>query len=170
MGMFGTFKSLASPRHAEFTKRLIAKRKQLSENALLAGLATSGTAMNHLRRAGLEAVEYAVTPEATIVRILEQYWDLQAFWSQSTIGRHASEEERANDAEKRMSSLLGQIEYRLTKRPDAAVYVPEKLDLAGYIKYRMLVEHPTNPYSADASVGDALIRYAIDEAPLVFCR
>ena len=74
MNLFRTITTLLAPRKAEFAKRLVAKRRASAQNTLLAGIATLGSAEYQLRALGLESVEYAVVPEATLVNIFEQYW------------------------------------------------------------------------------------------------
>ena len=81
MKLFRSLTTLLVPKKAEFTKRLIAKRQALRENALL----PISDAQLQMRRVGLEAAEFAVSPEATIVNILEQYWDpaIRSFYSET---------------------------------------------------------------------------------------
>jgi len=174
MGIFDALKVLVSPKHAEFTKRLIAKRKSLAESSLFAEIASSGTAIYNLRQAGLEGLEYALTPEATIVRVLEKYWETysfsHAFYSEAGLSKYHSDEQKAKKAAEGLHSHLGRIEYLLTKRPDAALHIPRGLSLVGYVKYRVAIEHPHDPYSSGCGITDELVEYAIAESELVFHR
>jgi hypothetical protein len=174
MGIFNALKVLVSPKHAEFTKRLIAKRIQLSDSRLLAGLAVLGSPMCSLRQSGLGATEYAVAPEATIVRVLEKYWETYSFshffYSEVGLSNYISAEEKAKKAAEGFQGHLGRIEYLLTKRPDAAMHVPLGLSLVGYIKYRIAVEHTHDPYASGCGITDELIEYAIAESEFVFRR
>lgn len=168
MGILNILKTIASPRRAEFTKRLMAKRKQLAQNPLFAELAQKGSPSYGLRRAGLENLEFSVVPEATIVRVLEEYWKLHAFYSESRLSRYATAKERETEKTELLSARLGQIEYRLTGKPDAALDVPNGIGLAEYVKYRIQKEYPNDPYPSGCGITDALIEYAIQESELVF--
>lgn len=180
MKLFRTLTTLLVPRKAEFAKRLVAKRRACAKNALLAGIATSGTAEYQLRTMGLESVEYAVTPEATIVNILEQYWQphiANFFTNPSLFGgpyeakRGASEEERAALAKKRVNDLAGHIEYKLTGKPDAAAHLLEFNTFLEYMRYRIHVEHPKNPHlGPEDGFTDEFLAYALEESRFVFER
>lgn len=180
MKLFRTLTTLLVPRKAEFAKRLVAKRRASAKNALLASVATLGTTEYRLRTLGLESIEYAVTPEATIVNILEQYWqphianfytNPQLFGGLYEARRGASEEERAVLARKRVNDLAGHLEYRLTGKSDAAEHLPEFNIFLEYMRYRIHVEHPNNPHlGPDDGFTDEFLTYALEESRFVFGR
>lgn len=180
MKLFRTLTTLLAPRKAEFAKRLIAKRRANAQNSLLAGIARLGTAAYQLRKFGLESLEYAFTPGATLVNILEQYWHPQIanFYTNPLLlgelyetERGATAEEKAALARKPVNDLAGHIEYKLTGKPDAAVHLPEFSTFLEYMRYRMHVEHPKNAYlSPEHGFTDELLAYALEESRFVFRR
>ena len=179
MGLFKTFSTLLAPKKAEFAKRLVSKRRACAEERLIAGLAVEGTAEYRLRTLGLESVEYAVTPEATLVNILEQYWKphIANFYNPSIFDgpyrskRGASSEEEDALAAKRINDLAGHIEYRLTGNPRAADTLPEFTSFIEYMRYRIHAEHPKNPYLGSRyGFTEEFFQYAVDESRHVFGR
>jgi hypothetical protein len=180
MKIFRTLTTLLTPRKAEFTKRLIAKRRASAKNAMLASMATKGTLEYQLRTAGLETVEYAITPEATIVNILEQYWQphianfyltKQVFGGPYQLSRTASADEREIVEKKRINDLACAIEYRLTRKPDCAANLPEFDKFIDYFRYRISTEHPRNLHLApEDGFTEEFLLYALEESKFVFGR
>jgi hypothetical protein len=180
MKLLRALTTLLAPRKAEFAKRLIAKRRACSSNRLLAGIAAAGTTEYQLRTLGLESVEYAVTPEATIVNILEQYWlphIANLYTEKSLFGgpyeppRGTSDEDRAKLEKKRINGLAGHIEYLLTRKNDAALHLPSFDTFIDYMRYRIRLEHPSNPYlTAEQGYTDEFFEYALQESRFVFGR
>ena len=84
MGLFRTIGNLVKPRKAEFIKRLAAKRLDSAPDQFLAHSGPEGTTQYTMRRLNLKAAEFAVSPEATIADVLEQYWQphVHLFYSQ----------------------------------------------------------------------------------------
>lgn len=173
MGLFRAIGNLVKPRKAEFIKRLSAKRLHSAPNKFLAHLAPEGTAQYQMRRFNLETAEFAVSPEATIVNVLEQYWQPHVHWFYSRsidLSPFANEEQKAAELKSRTEQMVGQIEYLLTGKPDAASRLPSGLDLQSYIRYRINVEHPGYRRIEDYGITDELINYAIAESRYVFGR
>jgi hypothetical protein len=180
MGLFKTLTTLLSPKKAEFAKRLISKRRAGAEERLISGIAVEGSAEYRLRTLGLESTEYAATPEATLVNILEQYWQphIANFYTiPSLFGgpyepkRGASPQEIKALAMKRVNDLAGNIEYKLTGNPKAAATIPEFTKFIDYMRYRIAVEHPKNPYlGSQYGYTDAFFEYALEESRHVFSR
>lgn len=180
MGFFKTLTTLLAPKKAEFAKRLVSKRRASAQERLIAGFAVEGSAEYRLRMLGLESAEYAVTPEATLVNILEQYWQphIADFYTNPSLfggpydpKRGASSEERAALAKKRVNDLAGHIEYKLTGNPQAAKHLPEFETFLDYMRYRIQVEHPKNPYvGPQYGYTDAFLQYALEESRHVFGR
>ena len=127
-----------------------------------------------LRVLGLGSIEYAFTPESTVVNILEQYWKPHLRFMYSgplDIPSSASEEKRIAAERKRLNSLVGSIEYLLTKKPDAAVHLPEFRSLAEYMRHRIRAEHPNNPHlSSNDGFTDEFFAYALEESRFIFGR
>jgi hypothetical protein len=166
-------KTLTSPRRAEFTKCLIAKRRQLAEEAVFASAATEGTWVYWLRVLRLPWLEFAFTPEATISRALEQFWDVVSrhYWRPIPLHlRSPIVESIAKAAPHELALLLRQVEWGLTKSKRADRALPKQLGLVSYIKHRIEQEHPIDPYPPGCGVTDQLIWYAIEESKLVFLR
>ena len=174
MTLFQKLTTLFVPKKAEFAKRLAAKRLACASSPLLASIATSGTTEYQLRVLGLESIEYAFTPESTVVNILEQYWKPQLRLMYSgplDIPGSASEEMRIAAERKRLNSLVGSIEYLLTKKPDAAVHLPEFGSFAEYMRHRIRTEHPNNPHLSSADgFTDEFFAYALEESRFIFGR
>lgn len=180
MGFLKTIATLLVPKKAEFAKRLVSKRRASAQERLIAGVAVQGSAEYRLRVLGLESAEYAVTPEATLVNILEQYWQphIANFYTNPSIvgGPYdpkcgASSEERAALAKKRVNDLAGHIEYKLTGNPQAAAHLPAFETFLAYMRYRIQSEHPRNPYlGPQYGYTDEFLQYALDESRYVFAR
>lgn len=180
MGLFNTLTTLFAPKKAEFAKRLMSKRRACAQERLIAGMAVEGSAEYRLRVLGLESAEYAVTPEATLVSILQQYWEphIANFYTNASMfggpyepKRGASSEEIAALAKKRVNDLAGHIEYKLTGNPCAAEHLPEFESFLAYMRYRIHVEHPKNPYLGQQyGYTDEFLQYAVDESRHVFGR
>jgi len=180
MGLFRTLSTLLAPKKAEFAKRLISKRRSGAKERLIAGVAVTGSSEYRLRSVGLESAEYAVTPEATLVNLLEQYWQphIANFYTNPSLfggpyqaERGASAEETAALARKRVNDLAGHIEYRLSGDPRAATKLPEFASFLEYMRYRIQSEHPKNPYlGPEYGYTDEFLQYALDESRHVFGR
>lgn len=109
MKLFQKLTTLLVPKKAEFAKRLAAKRLACASSPLFASIATSGTTEYQLRVLGLESIEYAFTPESTVVNILEQYWKPHLRFMYSgplDLPSFASEETRIAAEKKRLKVLL----------------------------------------------------------------
>ena len=177
MGLFKTLTTLLSPKKAEFAKRLISKRRAGAAERLTAGFAVEGSAEYRLRAFGLESTEYAVTPEATLVNILEQYWQphiATLYTRQSIFGgpyqpeRGASPQEVEALAKKRLKHLAEAIDYGLTRN---VVTLPEFAKFIDYMRYRVAIEHPKNPYLGSRyGYTDEFLEYALEESRHVFGR
>ena len=169
MEIFKALTTLLNPKKAEFTKRLIAKRRSCASNPLLAGGVTMGTTEYKLRSIGLKSAEYAVSPEATIVNILEQY-------SSSYGGLYVSKpwdtpEQKAALAKKQVNDLASHIEYRLTGNSLASETLPEFDNFIDYMRYRVLSEHSNNSsLRANDGYTDSFYEYALEESKHVFNR
>ncbi len=171
MKLFQKLTTLLVPKKAEFAKRLAAKRLTCASNQFLASMATSGTTEYQLRVLGLESIEYAFTPEATVVNILEQYWKshVRFMWNGPLDLPGSASEEARIAVKKRLNGLVGHIEYLLTKKNDAAVHLPEFDSLADYMRYRIRAEHPKNSnVSAEDGFTDKFFAYAVEESRFVF--
>ena len=171
MRISAALRILISPRRSEFTKRLIAKRRQLAEDALSAYAAADGTWASWLRVLRLPWLEFAFTPEATISRTLEQFWDVVSlqYWHPIPLNlRSPIVESIPKAAPHELTLLLRQVEGGLTKSDRAARALSKQLDLVSYIKHRIEQEHPIDPYPPGCGVTDQLIWYAIEESKLVF--
>jgi hypothetical protein len=180
MEIFKALTTLLNPKKAEFTKRLIAKRRSCASNPLLAGGVTMGTTEYKLRSIGLKSAEYAVSPEATIVNILEQYWvpHIANFYinSSSYGGLYVSKpwdtpEQKAALAKKQVNDLASHIEYRLTGNSLASETLPEFDNFIDYMRYRVLSEHSNNSsLRANDGYTDSFYEYALEESKHVFNR
>lgn len=173
MKLFQKLTTLLVPKKAEFAKRLAAKRLACASSPLLASIATSGTIEYQLRVLGLGSIEYAFTPESTVVNILERYWtpSLQFMWGGPLYMPNFASEEAHIAEKKRLNHLVGAIEYLLTKKADAAVHLPEFSSLTEYMRHRIRVEHPKNPsLSAEDGFTDEFFAYAVEESQVVFGR
>lgn len=180
MGFLSVITTLINPKKAEFTKRLIAKRISCSENSLLASSATAGTTAYTLRSIGLELVEYAASPEATVVNILEQYWTphIANFYTTPSFhggpyeARNGDTQEKVSElATNRINDLAAHIEYRLTGNSRASETMPKFSSFVDYIKYRVSAEHRgNNNLSEKFGYTDDFYLYAIDESRHVFQR
>lgn len=180
MGMLKTLTTLLAPKKAEFAKRLMSKRRSCAKESLIASIAVKGTSEYRLRSLGLESIEYAVTPEATLVNMLEEYWrpHIANFYTNPSIfgspyqpARGASSEDVAALAKKRVNDLARHIEYRLTGNPQAGERLPEFERFVEYMRYRIHEEHPDNPYIAPQyGCTDEFLQYALDESRYVFGR
>ena len=173
MRISAAWKTLISPRRAEFTKCLIAKRRQLAEDAVFASAATEGTWVYWLRVLRLPWLEFAFTPEATISRALEQFWDVVSlqYWRPTPLHLRSPIVDSIPKAPPHeLTLLLRKVEWGLTKSNRAAGALPKQLDLVSYIKHRVAQEHPIDPYPPGCGVTDQLIWYAIEESKLVFLR
>ena len=180
MGLFKTLTTLFAPKKAEFAKRLVSKRRAGAQEQLIAGIAVQGSAEYRLRTLGLESAEYAVTPEATLVNVLEQYWQphIANFYTNPSLfggpyeaKRGASSDEASALAVKRVNDLAGHIEYKLTGNPQAAVHLPAFSTFLDYMRYRIKIEHPKNPYlGSQYGYTDEFLQYALDESRHVFGR
>ena len=171
MKLFQKLTTLLVPKKAEFAKRLAAKRLTCASNQFLASLATSGTTEYQLRVLGLESIEYAFTPEATVVNILEQYWKphLRFVYSGPLDLPGVASEEARIAVKKRLNGLVGHIEYLLTKKNDAAVHLPEFGSLADYMRHRIRAEHPKNSsLSEKDGFTDEFFAYAVEESRFDF--
>ena len=165
--------TLVSPKKAEFAKRLASKRLTCASSPFSAGIGEEGSAGYQLRVFGLGSIEYAFTPEATIVNILEHYWApaLQHMWGAApNVSKLETEQARISAMEK-LNHHIGAIEYRLTKQPDAAVYLPEFCSLTEYMRHRIKIEHPNDSHlSAQDGFTEDFFAYAIEESRFVFGR
>ena len=180
MGIFKTLTTLLNPKKAEFAKRLVSKRRRDAAEGLLAGIAVQGSAEYRLRTLGLESTEYAVTPEATIVNVLEQYWQphIANFYTNPSLfggpydpNRGETPLEAQSRAQKRINDLAAHIEYKLTGNPRAAESLPEFNRFIDYMRYRVEMEHPKNPYLGQQyGYTDAFFEYALEESRHVFGR
>jgi hypothetical protein len=180
MGFFKTLTTLLSPKKAEFAKRLMSKRRANASERLVAGLAVEGSTEYRLRTLGLESNEYAVTPEATLVNVFEQYWQphIANFYTNPSLfgGPYdakpgASRIEIEALAKKRANDLAGHIEYKLTGNPRAAETIPEFGRFIDYLRYRVQAEHPKNPYlGPQYGYTDEFFEYALEESRHVFGR
>ena len=174
MGLLRSIGTFARPRKIEFIKRLIAKRKECATDPFGARAIPSGTTQAQLWNHGLSSVSFIATPEATIVNILEQYWlpRVHGFYSiRQSLSAIASEAERKAEERERMEHWVAHIEYLLTGKPDAAKFLPRGLSLLTYIRYRIGLEHPENPYVRQQDgFTDEFIAYAVDESKYVFGR
>ena len=170
MRISAALRILISPRRSEFTKRLIAKRRQLAEDALSAYAAADGTWAYWLRVLRLPWLEFAFTPEATISRTLEQFWDVVSlhYGCPPLHLRSPIVESIPKAAPHELALLLRQVERGLTKSNRAVRALPKQLGLVNYIKHRIEQEHPIDPYPPGCGVTDQLIWYAIEESKLVF--
>ncbi|MGZ5008225.1 MAG: hypothetical protein ACXWE9_05650 [Methylobacter sp.] len=164
MRFFKAAATLISPGKSQFAKQLISKRRAMSENSLLAGIAVAGSPEYAFRRIGLESAEFLVAPEATIANLLEKIYKphVIGFYKESFF--HArSDEERS----KCLQSLCGHVDYLFTGKPDAAVRLPEFTALKDYVRYVVMREHPTSGLSR-STLTDEFLEYAIAEAEHVF--
>ena len=170
--LFRTLTTLVQPKKAEFTKRLIAKRQDLATDSFLVGFVGSETAQNHLRTLGLRFIEYAVTPEATVVNVLEQYWPLlRHFGGLANPYAIRPDAERSTDWQRILNTIIGQIEYQLTGRPNAAAKLPDFSSLEDYMRYRLRIEHPKEPrLTSEDGFSKEFFAYAIQESKYVFGR
>ncbi len=156
MGILRKISNALNPKKAEFAKRLYAKRQAMASNPIFAGMATKGTPEYNLRLLGLECIEYAVIPEATIVGILEIYWEphIANFYTSSSFpfvnsyaAKPGSDQDQINKlAKKRVNDLAAHIEYKITGNPQAYKTLPEFEKFIDYIRYKVKIEHPRNPY------------------------
>jgi hypothetical protein len=178
MGLFKTLTTLLNPKKAEFTKRLMSKRRSNASERLIAGVAVQGSPEYRLRSLGLESTEYAVTPEATLVNIFEQYWQphiANFYTNPSLFGGPYDAKQGASPGEiealatKRVNDLAGHIEYKLTGNPRAAEALPEFSRFIDYLRYRIQVEHPKNQnLGPQYGYTDAFFEYALEESRHVF--
>ena len=172
--------TLLNPKKAEFAKRLISKRRGNASDSVTAGVAVQGSTEYRLRTLGLELSEYAVTPEATLVNLFEQYWQphIANFYTNPSLfdgpydaKRGAKPEEIEALAIKRVNDLAGHIEYKLTGNPQAAETLPKFNKFIDYMRYRIELEHPKNPYlGPQYGYTDAFFEYALEESRHVFGR
>lgn len=164
MLFFRAVATLISPRKSEFAKRLVSKRRAMSENSLFAGIAFAGSAEYAFRNAGLESAEFLVAPEATIASLLEKLHKphIVNFYRRS-FSSAQSDEERF----KCLQSLCGSVDYLFTGRPDAAVHLPEFTALRDYVRYVVMREHPNSGLTR-STLSDEFLDYAIAEAEHVF--
>lgn len=180
MGLFNTLTTLLNPKKAEFTKRLIAKRRSCASVPMWSGGVTVGTTEYKLRSIGLKSAEYAVSPEATIVNILEQYWVPHIANSYINLpsdgGPYVSKpwdtpKQKAALVKKRVNDLAAHIEYRLTGSDLASETLPEFDSFIDYMRYRVLREHSNNPsLRANDGYTDSFYEYALEESKHVFNR
>jgi hypothetical protein len=158
----------------------MSKRRSCAKESLIASVAIKGTSEYRLRSLGLESVEYAVTPEATLVNILAEYWrpNVANFYTIPSIfgtpyqpARGTSSEDVAALSRRRLNDLARHIEYRLTGNPQAGESLPEFERFVDYMRYRIHEEHPDNPCIAPQyGYTDEFLQYALDESRHVFGR
>lgn len=174
MKLFQKLTTLLTPKKAQFAKRLAAKRLACASRRGLGNIAQSGTTAYQLRVLGLESIEYAFTPEATVVNILEQYWRPHLRFAHSgplNLPSSATIDERTVAARKQINGYIGHIEYLMTGIPDAAVHLPEFNSLTDYMRHRIRVEHPNNSnLGPDDGFTDEFFAYALEESRFVFDR
>lgn len=149
-----------------FVSRLIAARRKMSTNSLLAGIAAAGTTQYALRRAGLEFADRMVSPEATVADVLEKLYTPRVigFYEQLSGGSAGN----MKDA-KLIQDLCGHVDYLVTGKPDAAVSLPPFAAIRDYVRYAVVREHP-NAGLSPTTMTDQFLDYAIDEAAHVFRR
>lgn len=153
---------LASPAKAEFTKRLIQKRRSYSP--LLAGMARLGSPEYSFRRIGLESAEYLVAPESTLATALEHLTSLM----NSSHYQHVEIEAKTVIArQKYVQDICGQADARLTKKPNAAALLPEFRSITQYLRYATLRDHPKSGLDAE-TLSDEFLEYALSEAKYVY--
>lgn len=179
MGFFKSISTLINPKKAEFTKRLIAKRRSCAVDITSAGCVSQGTSEYKFREFGLESMEFCVTPEATIVDILEKYWlphimrnytepyPLQGF-AYSTA--NCKSDKDVYDVQKRRANdLASHIEYLITRKPYVSKDMPEFNNFIDYIKYRVAIVHKGNNHICpEYGYTDEFYQYALDESKYVF--
>jgi hypothetical protein len=179
MGFFKSISTLVNPKKAEFTKRLIAKRRACAVDKISAGCVSQQTSEYKFRELGLESMEFCVTPEATIVEILEKYWlphimrhytepyPLQTFAYSTTNCKSAKEicevqKERAN-------AIAHHIEYLITRKLCVAKEMPEFDNFIDYMKYRVSIVHTGNSHVCpEYGYTNEFYQYALDESKYVF--
>ncbi|WP_139826099.1 hypothetical protein [Derxia lacustris] len=161
-----------SPRRSQFAKQLQRKRRQLAEESLLAGVSVSGTVQDSLRRAGLEAIDHAFSPDSVIANAMEIYRfpHLQSFYGSLTEKTRATME--MQDPKKwaeRLNSFVGLIDVHLTGRGDAAVHLPAFRSFPEYLIFAVKRNYPDHPYlTAAYGFTPAYFNYAIEESSVVF--
>ena len=181
MSIFGIFKSAVSPKRREFIRQLANKRVTYASDPIKAALAWEGTAQYKARSMNLGNADLLVSPEATIVDVLEKYWEphiashYHAFgpmaFSIYTPDRRATPEEREELLRRRDNDLAGHIEVLLTGKSNAAVFLPPFDNFIAYLRYRVAAAHQNHPYLDESSgFTDDFFRYAIEESRAVFRR
>jgi len=177
MGIFRALKSMASGRNTEFAKRLNSKRLELARCSLQAGLAPKGPAQYGFRAIGFDVFEAAVSPEATLVQLLEIY---QARRSPSEClfsaeygmppiptGKRDTPEIHA----KRVRRHIVDIEYGMSGRSLSADNLPAAITMQDYLLAKLKSEHPLSQnIGPEFGYSAQFFDYAIEESAHVFRR
>jgi len=177
MSIFRALKSLASGRQMEFTKRLNSKRLQLSQSRLHASLAPKGSFQYAFHAIGFDVFDAAVSPEATLVQLLEIYQARRSpseclFAAEYGIppiptGKRDTPEIHA----KRVRRHIVDIEYGMSGRSLSADNLPAAITMQDYLLAKLKSEHPLSQnIGSEFGYSAQFFDYAIEESAHVFRR
>ena len=168
MRFLNSLAALVKPRKAQFIKTLIAWRKEHASEYLLSRMAPMGSVQGKLWTLGLESIEHVAIPETTVATVLEHYWEIRWLYERaSDLPRYASDDEKLAEREERHQKMFHQLEYLTTGKVGAEHSVPQKIDLSGYLRYRVQQEHPYHNLD-HYGITQEFLNHAIEQSKYVF--